>query len=199
VVLFDEIEKAHPDVFNTLLQVLDDGRLTDGKGRTVDFRNTVILMTSNVGSQFIRDVDDVERPDVKDEVERALRATFKPEFLNRVDDIIMFHKLGPDELRLIVDIQLERFKKLLADRQLTLELSPEAIALLCERGYDPAYGARPLKRAIQRYLQDPLARAIIGGEFKAGDHILGQREGDQIVFKKVVWSAGEPKPKGEAA
>ncbi|MFI5290167.1 MAG: AAA family ATPase, partial [Polyangia bacterium] len=188
VVLFDEIEKAHPDVFNTLLQVLDDGRLTDGQGRTVDFKNTVILMTSNVGSQFIRDVDDVNRPDVKEEIDRALRATFKPEFLNRVDDIIVFHKLGPGELRLIVDIQLARFERLLADRQLSLELSPEAIALLCERGYDPAYGARPLKRAIQRYLQDPLAKAIIAGKFKPGDRIRGERVGDQLEFGKVVFA-----------
>jgi ATP-dependent Clp protease ATP-binding subunit ClpB len=191
VVLLDEIEKAHPDVFNTLLQVLDDGRLTDGQGRTVDFKNAVIIMTSNVGSAFIRDVDDVNRPDVKQQIEQALRASFKPEFLNRVDEIIVFHKLGEAELRLIVDVQLERFKRLLAERQLTLELSPEAIALLCERGYEPAYGARPLKRAIQRYLQDPLAKRIIAGDFGPGDHIRGERRGDEIVFGKVAWSAGE--------
>jgi ATP-dependent Clp protease ATP-binding subunit ClpB len=185
VVLFDEMEKAHPDVFNVLLQVLDDGRLTDGKGRTVDFKNTVIIMTSNVGSQFIRDVDDIARPDVKQEIDQALRATFKPEFLNRVDDIIVFHKLGPAELRLIVDVQLARFKKLLAERSLKLSLSPDAIALLCERGYDPAYGARPLKRAIQKYLQDPLAKRIIAGEFKPGDRIRGERKGEEIVFSKV--------------
>jgi ATP-dependent Clp protease ATP-binding subunit ClpB len=191
VVLLDEIEKAHPDVFNTLLQVLDDGRLTDGQGRTVDFKNTVIIMTSNVGSQFIRDVDDVNRPDVKQQIDQALRASFKPEFLNRVDEIIVFHKLGEAELRLIVDVQLARFKKLLADRQLTLELTPEAIALLCERGYEPAYGARPLKRAIQRYLQDPLAKRIIAGDFGPGDHIRGERRGDEIVFGKVTWSSTE--------
>src|SRR5262249_42567958 len=119
VILFDEIEKAHPDVFNVLLQVLDDGRLTDGQGRTVDFKNTVIVMTSNVGSQYIRDVDDVTAPDVKQKVDEALRATFKPEFLNRIDDIIVFHKLGMDELRVIVDIQLKRFQKLLAARELS--------------------------------------------------------------------------------
>ncbi len=189
VILLDEIEKAHPDVFNILLQLLDDGRLTDGQGRTVDFKNTVVIMTSNVGSQFIRDVEDVERPDVKEQIEQALRASFKPEFLNRVDEIIVFHKLGAGEIRLIVDVQLERFKQRLAERQLTLELSPEAIALLAERGYEPAYGARPLKRAIQRYLQDPLAKRIIAGEFKPGDHIRGERDGDQIVFGKVMWSA----------
>ncbi len=190
VVLFDEIEKAHPDVFNTLLQVLDDGRLTDGHGRTIDFKNTVILMTSNVGSQYIRDIDDVTRPEVKVQIEQALRATFKPEFLNRVDDIIVFHKLGAGELRVIVDIQLERFKKLLADRGLTLELTPAAIGLLCERGYDPAYGARPLKRAIQRYLQDPLAKAIIAGNFKPGDKLRGDRNGDEIKFGAVAFEAG---------
>jgi ATP-dependent Clp protease ATP-binding subunit ClpB len=189
VVLFDEIEKAHPDVFNTLLQVLDDGRLTDGQGRTVDFKNTVIIMTSNVGSQFIRDVDDINRPDVKEQIDHALRAAFKPEFLNRVDEIIVFHKLGEAELRVIVDIQLARFKKLLRERNLTLELAPEAIALLCERGYEPAYGARPLKRAIQKYLQDPLAKRIIAGDFHAGDHIRGERRGDEIIFGKVTWSA----------
>jgi ATP-dependent Clp protease ATP-binding subunit ClpB len=196
VVLFDEIEKAHPDVFNTLLQVLDDGRLTDGQGRTVDFRNTVIIMTSNVGSQFIQEAEDLDAPNVKREIDRALRATFKPEFLNRVDDIIVFHKLGKEHLAKIVEIQLDRFRKLLADRQLTLSLTPAAVELLCEVGYDPAYGARPLKRAIQRYLQDPLAKAIIGGEFKPGDHIVGDRDGDQIKFKK---SPGEARKRNEAA
>jgi ATP-dependent Clp protease ATP-binding subunit ClpB len=190
-VLLDEIEKAHPDVFNTLLQVLDDGRLTDGQGRTVDFKNTVIIMTSNVGSQFIRDVDDVTAPEVREKIDNALRASFKPEFLNRIDEIIVFHKLGEAELRLIVDVQLARFQKLLAERQLTLELTPEAIALICERGYEPAYGARPLKRAIQRYLQDPLAKRIIAGDFVAGDHIRGDRKGDQIVFGKITWSANK--------
>jgi ATP-dependent Clp protease ATP-binding subunit ClpB len=189
VVLFDEIEKAHPDVWNTLLQVLDDGRLTDGQGRTVDFRNTVIIMTSNVGSQFIQEAEDLESANVKREIDRALRATFKPEFLNRVDDIIVFHKLGKEHLAKIVEIQLGRFRKLLGDRQLTLTLTPAAVELLCDRGYDPAYGARPLKRAIQRYLQDPLAKAIIGGEFKPGDHILGDRDGEEIKFKRAPTEA----------
>jgi ATP-dependent Clp protease ATP-binding subunit ClpB len=191
VVLFDEIEKAHPDVFNVLLQVLDDGRLTDGHGRTVDFRNTVIIMTSNVGSQFIRDVEDVTAPEVRQQIDSALRAAFKPEFLNRVDDIIVFHKLGAGELRVIVDIQLARFRKLLAERQLSLQLTPDAIGLLCERGYDPAYGARPLKRAIQRYLQDPLARRIIQGDFKPGDRIRGERRGDEIAFGKIAFDSEE--------
>jgi len=189
VILFDEIEKAHPDVFNVLLQVLDDGRLTDGQGRTVDFKNTVIIMTSNVGSQHIRDVEDLTAPDVKRQIEEALRATFKPEFLNRIDDIIVFHKLGPAELRVIVDIQLQRFAKLLAARELSLELTPAATAFLCERGYDPAYGARPLKRAIQKYLQDPLARAIIAGQFKPGDKIRADREGDALKFGTVAWES----------
>jgi ATP-dependent Clp protease ATP-binding subunit ClpB len=189
VVLFDEIEKAHPDVFNTLLQVLDDGRLTDGQGRTVDFKNTVIIMTSNVGSQYIRDVEDVNTPEVKRQIDDALRATFKPEFLNRVDDIIVFHKLGLEELRVIVDIQLKRFEKLLAARDLKIELTPAAIAFLCERGYDPAYGARPLKRAIQRYLQDPLAKAIIAGQFKPGNKIRVESEGDELKFGTVSWES----------
>ena len=189
VVLFDEIEKAHPDVFNTLLQVLDDGRLTDGKGRTVDFKNTVIIMTSNVGSQMISDVDDLDS--IRPDIDRALRAAFKPEFLNRVDDIIVFHKLGKAELRLIVDVQLKRFEKLLAERNLSLELTPAAIELLCERGYDPTYGARPLKRAIQKCLQDPLAKRIIAGDFHAGDRIRGDRKGDEIEFGKVVFSGAQ--------
>ena len=189
VVLFDEIEKAHPDVFNTLLQVLDDGRLTDSQGRTVDFKNTVILMTSNIGSQFIRDVDDVESPEVKEQIDRALKAAFKPEFLNRIDDIIVFHRLGAGEIRIIVDIQLKRFQKLLSDRDLQLELDAGAVALLCERGYDPAYGARPLKRAIQRYIQDPLAKKLVAGEFKPGDKIHGMRKGDVIEFGVLAHSA----------
>jgi ATP-dependent Clp protease ATP-binding subunit ClpB len=189
VVLFDEIEKAHPDVFNTLLQVLDDGRLTDGQGRTVDFKNTVIVMTSNVGSQYIRDVEDVNTPEVKRQIDDALKATFKPEFLNRVDDIIVFHKLGLEELRVIVDIQLKRFEKLLAARDLKLELTPAATAFLCERGYDPAYGARPLKRAIQKYLQDPLAKAILSGTFKPGDKIRVDRSGDELKFGTVSWES----------
>ncbi len=196
VVLFDEIEKAHPDVWNTLLQVLDDGRLTDGQGRTVDFKNTVVIMTSNVGSQFLREVDDVEDPNVKRQIDEALRQAFKPEFLNRVDDIIVFHRLGKDELRVVVEIQLQRLKKLVEERGYTLDLSPRAIDLLVERGYDPAYGARPLKRAIQRYVQDPLAKAIVGGQFKVGDHIAAEPapDGGGLVFGVPVFdksSAGD--------
>jgi ATP-dependent Clp protease ATP-binding subunit ClpB len=173
VVLFDEIEKAHADVFNILLQVLDDGRLTDSQGRTVDFRNTVIIMTSNIGSHFI-----LEHGGGKDwalveaEVTSVMRKHFKPEFLNRVDDIIIFKPLGTDQIARIVDIQLERFRQMLADRKITLEITPEAKRMLAEEGYDPAYGARPLKRAIQKLIQNPLAIMILEGRFKDGDHIV---------------------------
>ena len=175
VVLFDEIEKAHPDVFNILLQILDDGRLTDSQGRTVDFRNTVIIMTSNIGSQFILDRGTADWAEVETHVMSELRRNFKPEFLNRVDDIIIFHPLAMDQIEHIVELQLERLKKLLADRKLTLELTPEAKRVLAEEGFDPAFGARPLKRAIQRYLQNPLALAVLDGRFKDGDHILVTR------------------------
>ncbi len=189
VVLFDEIEKAHPDVFNVLLQVLDDGRLTDGHGRTVDFRNTVIVMTSNVGTQALRNVDDVEDVNVQRGVDQiigeALRGTFKPEFLNRIDDVIVFHKLGRQELPVIVEIQLARLRKLLAERGIALELSPEATELLCDRGYDPAFGARPLKRAIQRYVQDPLAKELIAARIHPGERVRAEREGDHLAFHVV--------------
>ncbi|WOB79459.1 ATP-dependent chaperone ClpB [Brevundimonas nasdae] len=169
VVLFDEVEKAHPDVFNVLLQVLDDGRLTDGQGRTIDFRNTLIIMTSNLGSQYLADQgegDDVEavRPFVMDSV----RAHFRPEFLNRIDEIILFHRLGRDQMGGIVRIQLSRFEKLLADRRLTLDLDDSALAWLADRGYDLAYGARPLKRVIQKDLVDPIARKLLAGEIEDG-------------------------------
>jgi ATP-dependent Clp protease ATP-binding subunit ClpB len=183
VVLLDEIEKAHPDVWSILLQVLDDGRLTDGHGRTVDFRNTVLIMTSNVGSQHLRDLR--ERPQ---EVERAvwgeLQATFKPEFLNRIDEIIFFNPLAREHMERIVHIQLDRFRGLLADRGLDLELTPAAVHLLAERGYDPVYGARPLKRSIQRHLIDPLANRILAGGFSAGDTVVADVDGssNQIVL-----------------
>jgi ATP-dependent Clp protease ATP-binding subunit ClpB len=169
VVLFDEIEKAHPDVFNALLQLLDDGRLTDGQGRTVDFRNTVVIMTSNVGSQFLQDWTDLE---AKTKVMAELRRAFRPEFLNRVDDIVIFHPLGRGEIDRIVDLQLGRLRKLLAERDLSLELSSEARTFLADRGYDPQYGARPLKRALMRYVQDPLSRRLLEGEFHPGDTIV---------------------------
>jgi ATP-dependent Clp protease ATP-binding subunit ClpB len=189
VVLFDEIEKAHPDVFNTLLQLLDDGRLTDGQGRTVDFRNTVIIMTSNVGSHLVSASGDWEREEVRNQVMEALRSTFRPEFLNRVDDIVVFHKLGRAEIDRIVDLQLDRLRKLLRERDLELELAPDARAFLADRGYDPAYGARPLKRALQRYIQDPLAKLLLRGEFAPGDTIVTMRP--KIVDPNAASTADE--------
>jgi ATP-dependent Clp protease ATP-binding subunit ClpB len=169
VILFDEIEKAHPDVFNILLQLLDDGRLTDSQGRTVDFKNTVVIMTSNVGSQFILDAAHEAWTAVEERVLQALRAHFRPEFLNRVDDIVVFHQLGAADLDRIVDLQLVRLGQLLGERKLTLELSAAARQRIAEVGYDPAFGARPLKRAIQRLLQNPLALAVLEGRFAEGD------------------------------
>ncbi len=184
VVLFDEIEKAHPDVFNILLQVLDDGRLTDGHGRTVDFRNTVIIMTSNVGSHLIAAGGDPE--DLHERVLGELRRTFRPEFLNRVDDIVTFGQLQRKDLDQIVEIQVDRFRKLLRDRDLDLELSAQARTFLADKGYDPTYGARPLKRVIMRYIQDPLAKQIISGSFGPGDTILVDQIGDALQFSRKV-------------
>jgi ATP-dependent Clp protease ATP-binding subunit ClpB len=179
VVLLDEIEKAHPDVFNVLLQVLDDGRLTDGHGRTVDFRNVVLVMTSNVASDVIQSVTD--EAELRRHVDDVLRRTFRPEFLNRVDATVIFHRLDRSQIEKIVEIQLQRFGKRLAARDLRLELTPAARAYLAERGWDPVFGARPLKRAIQRYLEDPLAQRILAAEFRAGDtivadHVAGRDE-----------------------
>src|ERR671933_1925607 len=172
VVLFDEIEKAHPDVFNVLLQVLDDGRLTDGQGHTVDFRNTLIVMTSNLGSEYL--VSQPEGQDteaVRDEVMGVVRSHFRPEFLNRVDEIILFHRLKRAEMGAIVDIQIARLQKLLDERKIALKLAPEARGWLAEKGYDPAYGARPLKRVIQKYVQDPLAELILSGQIRDGETV----------------------------
>jgi ATP-dependent Clp protease ATP-binding subunit ClpB len=189
VVLFDEIEKAHPDVFNILLQILDDGRLTDSQGRTVDFRNTVIIMTSNIGSTYILEHTGDDRAVVEAQVMGALRQHFRPEFLNRVDDIIVFRPLGKGEIEHIIDLQLARLEKLLADRKLSLELTPEAREILATEGYDPAFGARPLKRAIQRLLQNPLAMAVLEGRFSEGDHIVvGVDPKGELTFSKP----GEP-------
>jgi len=182
VVLFDEIEKAHLEVFNVLLQVLDDGRLTDGHGRTVDFKNTVLIMTSNVGSQYIRDLTDEEA--IRERVMAALRDQFRPEFLNRLDEIVLFHSLTREHLIQIVDIQLERLRRLLADRKIEIELSDAAKVKLAHDGYDPAYGARPLKRVIQRELQDPLALAILQGRFSDGERVYVDVRDDQIVFSQ---------------
>jgi len=173
VVLFDEIEKAHPDVFNVLLQVLDDGRLTDGQGRTVDFRNTLIIMTSNLGSDYLAELKDGEEVDlVRGRVMDEVRRAFRPEFLNRVDDILLFHRLERRHMGAIVDIQVARLQKLLADREITLELSPSARDWLANEGFSPAYGARPLKRVLQREVQDGLAEAVLAGEITDGDPVV---------------------------
>ncbi|CAN5803180.1 ATP-dependent chaperone ClpB [soil metagenome] len=197
VVLFDEIEKAHPDVFNILLQILDDGRLTDSQGRVVNFRNTVIIMTSNIGSPLILERASLLRdPDTREGVEQAvlaeLRRGFRPEFLNRVDDIIVFRPLGTEELSVIVELQLRRLQNLLAERKITLQVSDEAKQFIAEEGYDPAYGARPLKRAIQRLVQNPLAIRVLEGEFSEGDTVVVDREPGThgLVFRSADVAAG---------
>ncbi|MCP1841478.1 ATP-dependent Clp protease ATP-binding subunit ClpB [Bradyrhizobium sp. USDA 4524] len=192
VVLFDEIEKAHPDVFNVLLQVLDDGRLTDGQGRTVDFRNTLIIMTSNLGSEFL--VNQPEGEDtaaVRDQVMGVVRAHFRPEFLNRIDEIILFHRLQKSEMGRIVEIQFARLIKLLEDRKIELTLDAKARDWLAEKGWDPAYGARPLKRVIQRSVQDPLAEMILAGEVKDGDHVVISEKGNVLTFNGQVPKTAE--------
>jgi ATP-dependent Clp protease ATP-binding subunit ClpB len=185
-VLFDEVEKAHPDVFNVLLQVLDDGRLTDGQGRTVDFRNTLIIMTSNLGSEFLAaqtEGEDVEavRPMVMD----VVRHHFRPEFLNRIDEIILFKRLSRENMDAIVKIQLERVEKLLADRRIAIVLDDAALHWLGERGYDPVYGARPLKRVIQKELVDPIARKLLAGEFKDGERISVTAGDEALLIGKA--------------
>ena len=183
VILFDEIEKAHPDVFNVLLQVLDDGRLTDGQGRTVDFRNTLIVMTSNLGAEFLVSLAENQDVDVvRDQVMAVVRANFRPEFLNRVDEIILFQRLKRDQMGTIVDIQMVRLQKLLDERKVTIELSPEARNWLADKGYDPAFGARPLKRVIQKNVQDPLAEKLLAGEIKDGDKVRVGVKGDGLSF-----------------
>jgi ATP-dependent Clp protease ATP-binding subunit ClpB len=185
VVLFDEIEKAHPDVFNVLLQILDDGRLTDGQGRTVDFRNTVLIMTSNLGGQLIQEMSNRPFDDVRDAVLAVLRDHFRPEFLNRVDEIIVFKALTQEQLGAIVDIQLARLQRRLDERKIALHVSDAARKLLIERGWDPVYGARPLKRAIQRMVQDPLAMQLLAGTFGEGDSVEVDAEDGELVFRKA--------------
>ena len=184
VVLFDEIEKAHPDVFNILLQVLDDGRLTDGQGRTVDFRNTMIIMTSNLGAEYLTQLKEGDDSDlVREQVMDVVRSHFRPEFLNRVDEIILFHRLKRDEMGAIVDIQLERLLKLLSERKITLELDDDARHWLANKGYDPVYGARPLKRVIQKYVQDPLAEQILSGQIPDGSLVKVTSGSDRLLFR----------------
>jgi len=185
VVLFDEVEKAHPEVFNVLLQILDDGRLTDGKGRTVDFKNTVLIMTSNIGSQWIQDLGAREHEEMRRRVLEALRAHFKPEFLNRVDDVVIFHSLSIENIKEIVEIQLRNLRKRLAERKMDLRLSDKAKEILAKEGFDPVYGARPLKRAIQRLIQDSLALKVLEGEFSEGDTIeVDKGPGKELTFSK---------------
>jgi ATP-dependent Clp protease ATP-binding subunit ClpB len=190
VVLFDEIEKAHPEVLNVMLQLLDDGRLTDGKGRTIDFKNSVIIMTSNVGSPLI--AERAQRGDttldegLRRQLQDALRQHFKPEFLNRVDDVIFFHALGRGHIRQIIDIQLAALLRRLEDRKISLTLSDEARDLIVEEGYDPVYGARPLKRTLQRRVLDPLALGVLQGEFREGDAVhAGVEQGHLALTRQA--------------
>ncbi|HSU39771.1 MAG TPA: AAA family ATPase, partial [Polyangiaceae bacterium] len=203
VILFDEIEKAHPDVFNALLQVLDDGRLTDGQGRTVDFRNTIIILTSNIGTSELTALE--ERRDLTaEEKERtgervvadALRQYFRPEFINRLDEIVIYDRLGRDQIRSIVDIQLGAVAERLKRRDLSLDVSEAAKELLAELGWDPQYGARPLKRAIQKHLEDGLARRLLSGEFSPGDTVFVGRAGSELTFVKA---SGNPEERRAAS
>jgi ATP-dependent Clp protease ATP-binding subunit ClpB len=192
VILFDEIEKAHPDVFNVLLQILEDGRLTDGKGRTVDFRNTVLVMTSNVGSSAISELTGKDPERARKEAMAALRASFRPEFINRIDEIVIFNPLGKEQLGKIVGLLMKNVEKLLAERQITLELKPAAEELLLHEGYDPAYGARPLRRTIQRLIQDPLALQILEGNVLPGDHVTVDRDGQKDAMRFERKRAKQP-------
>ncbi len=189
VVLFDEIEKAHPEVFNVLLQVLDDGRLTDGKGRTVDFRNTLIIMTSNIGTEFITEFDTLER--IREKVNDALRRSFRPEFLNRIDEIIVFNRLTKEHIQQIVDLQFERLKQRLADKRITLTLTDAARAKLAELGYDPTFGARPLRRTMERHVANPLAKMVISGQIKEGDHVRVDYDEQRNEFTFTVLQRAE--------
>jgi ATP-dependent Clp protease ATP-binding subunit ClpB len=188
VILLDEVEKAHPDVFNILLQVLDDGRLTDGQGRTVDFRNTVIVMTSNLGSHQIQELAGDDSPEAYTQMKAAVmgvvQAHFRPEFINRLDDIVVFHPLDKAQIRQIARIQLKGLEKRLAERGIRIELSDKAYELLGNVGFDPVYGARPLKRAIQQQVENPLASAILAGEFVGGDTIHVDADGGKLVFRR---------------
>ena len=185
MVLFDEIEKAHPEVFNVLLQILDDGRMTDGQGRTMDFKNTIVIMTSNIGSQWIQELAGTKRDEMEKRVTEALRAHFKPEFLNRIDETIIFQNLTLEQIVEIVTIQLNMLSARLADRNIELILSNQALTFIAEKGYDPIYGARPLKRVIQRYIENPLSMDILKGNILDGTRVSAEVDGDQIAFKTI--------------
>jgi ATP-dependent Clp protease ATP-binding subunit ClpC len=196
VILFDEIEKAHPEVWNALLQILDDGRLTDGQGRVVNFRHTVLIMTSNLGTEFVRrsgslgflqsSSDDEERQE-HDKIEKALKGTFRPEFLNRIDEIITFSALNRDQMIQIVDLQMKEVRERLAEHNLTVELTPAAREWLADVGYDPSFGARPLRRAIQKFLESPLSVSLLSGQFSPGDVVLADvdEKGEELVFSPI--------------
>ena len=193
VVLFDEIEKAHPDVFNALLQILEDGRLTDAQGRTVDFKNTVLIMTSNLGTADLRKAaigfqktsEALTYEKMKDKVNEALKQHFRPEFLNRIDEVIVFHELTPEEVTRIVDLMIKRVRDQLEGQGLHLELTDGAKILLAKKGYDPTLGARPLRRAIQRMVEDPMSERILWKEFRAGETIIVDADGEEIVFRSI--------------
>jgi ATP-dependent Clp protease ATP-binding subunit ClpB len=192
VILFDEIEKAHPDVFNILLQVLDEGRLTDGQGRTVDFKNTLVIMTSNLGSHFMQEDHDEEA--IREKVTELLKTAFRPEFLNRIDETVIFHRLSLREIKQIVGLQLRILQRRLAGRKLDIEVTDAAKEYLAREGFDPLYGARPLKRTIQRLVQDPLARRVLEGEFHDGDRARVDVAGREIVLERVAAEASLPAP-----
>jgi ATP-dependent Clp protease ATP-binding subunit ClpB len=186
VILFDEIEKAHPEVFNVLLQLLDDGRLTDGQGRTVDFRNTIVIMTSNIGSVLFQEMNEFNRDEIREQILQALRAHFRPEFLNRIDEIVIFNPLDIFQIKRIVDLQLRQVQKRLDERKIKLELTEEAKVELASRGFDPQYGARPLRRTIERDILNPLAQKLLAREFTEGDTIRVDYRDGQFVFERAV-------------
>jgi ATP-dependent Clp protease ATP-binding subunit ClpC len=201
IILFDEIEKAHPEVWNSLLQILDDGRLTDGQGRVVNFRNTVLIMTSNLGTEyinrsgsfgFLQGSADHEEREAHSKLDKALKDTFRPEFLNRIDEIITFSSLSIEQMQEIVDLQMEEIQERLCEHDLTVELTPAAREWLAKEGYDPAFGARPLRRALQKHIESPLSVSLLSGEFKSGDtvHVDVDEETEQLAFRPI----GEPVP-----
>jgi ATP-dependent Clp protease ATP-binding subunit ClpB len=188
-VLFDEVEKAHPDVLNVLLQLLDDGRLTDAQGRTVDFRNTIVIMTSNLGSQWIMEPG-LSWDEIRERVSDAVRGHFRPELLNRIDEVVIFRPLGKGEIKQIVDIQLRSLRRRLAERNITLDLTDAAKELVAREGFDPVYGARPLRRTIQKDIVQPLAMRLLRGEFHDGDHVQVDARNGELVFERSATGAG---------